>query len=284
MNTFRMTPEPLAEHAEPGMLAQEMQKYETRRNSEGLFRSAWNYVECGTNKSDVNSRIHPNYYFEYAQGLIGMALSKPDIYQDTHLGALVLSTYLPLFKKRRFEEEMTSEDCINVYQSLGQAIAYLQPLEIDEPPQWRMAETAVLALSARTSRPGLLLYPTSPREESSADAEFNHDSYFIDEGSKIPIQQKLVQTEKEYDEWITILTLQPLIVKGIRKTSLTQTHGLADQINYLLSLIVSETNGQPVTKQEIRFLNTVSAAIVSHKRKKNLATETRTGDVVEMVA
>jgi hypothetical protein len=284
MKQFDVMPQPLAEYAEPAMLALEMERYKTRRNPEGLFRSAWNYVEYGTNKNNLDSVVNPDYYFEYAQNLIGMTLNKSGVYQDTELGALVLSTYLPLFKKRRFDEPLTPEDCGNVYRSLGQAMAYLQPLKIDEPPQWRMAETAVLALSARTSRPEFLLYPTSPREESSAEAVLNHDSYFIDNGSKIPIQQKLVRTEKEYDDWITILTLQPLIERGVRKTSLRKVYTLADQVNHLLSLIVTETNGERITKQEASFLNTISAAIVSHRYKKRVGSDVKTADEAEMAA
>ncbi len=267
---------PLAEYTEPTLLARELRKYETRRNTEGLFRSAWNYVECGTSLHGIDSHVHPECYFEYAQDLIGRTINHPDAHQDTILGALVLSTYLPLFVKRRAGEDVSAIDCRNVYASLGAAIEYLQPIEVDEPPQWRMAETAVLALSARTSRPDLLLYPTSPREEASDQAVVNHDSYFIDQGDKIPIQQKLIKTDQEYDEWVTVLTLQPIIERAMRKSGMRQIDNLAEQINYLFSLIVAETSNLKLSRQEIDFLNTVSAAVASHRWKKETSSRTAT--------
>ena len=59
-------PHLLAEHLEPEYVLQEMEHYETRRNPEGLFRSAWNYVECGLNQSMDFSDERREYYFEYA--------------------------------------------------------------------------------------------------------------------------------------------------------------------------------------------------------------------------
>lgn len=267
MKSPEVTVQPLAEVAEPALLAKEIRKYETRRNPEGLFRSAWNYVECGLSKQSVSSRVDPSLYFEYAQGLIGMTLTQEVTHQDTQLEALTLSTYLPLFVKRSKEEEITAQDCRDVYQSLGYAMSYLQPLDIDEPPQWQMAEIAVLALSARTNKPDMLLYPTSPREEASDDASINHDSYFIVDGIKIPIQQKLIQTDKTYDQLVTILTLQPLVNRGADKSKLAIPCNLSDQMNYLFSLIISEVCKHEISREEAVFLNTLTAAIVTHRQK-----------------
>jgi len=160
---FERLPRPLAEDLPPEAAVAAMHHYETRRNPEGLFRSAWNYTEFGLNRNFECSELVRKYYFEHAQNLIGMTLSHRRSHQDVKLGSLVLSSYIPLFQKRSFEQEVTPNDCRQVYESLGAAMRYLQPLETDSPPQWRMAETAVLALSARTSQPELLLYPTSPR-------------------------------------------------------------------------------------------------------------------------
>jgi hypothetical protein len=256
----------LAEQLEPRTATEEMNRYQTRRKPTSLFRSAWNHAEYGLNQSlayDESVRIH---YFDYAQELVGLVLSNPESHQDTVLSSMVLSTYIPLLQKRSLGKEVTSDDCKNIYHSLGEAIAYLQPLTTDQPPQWPMAEVAVLALSARISKPELLLYPTSPREESSMFQAFNHDSYFMDNDIKIPIQQKLIETSKEYDEWITILTLRPILQKAMKKHTIEPAGtSAADEINYLLSLIVAEVGSVELDDHEVKLLNHLSAAIASHR-------------------
>lgn len=264
-------PQPLAEHLEPEFVLQEMEHYETRRNPEGLFRSAWNYVECGMNQTMNFTEDRRGYYFNYAQNLIGMLLQHEKTHQDTRLGGLILSSYIPLFQKRSLGLQVTSTDCEDIYQSLGMAMAHLQPLDIDEPPQWRMAETAVLALSARTRRPDLLLYPTSPREENSPVAPFNHDSYFLQGNNKIPIQQKVIESQKEYDEWITILTLEPMISQSLRRANQGVQGSLADHLNYLISCLVAETSKQTLTRSESDFLKRISAGVAAHRWKAKTA-------------
>ena len=262
---------PLAEHVAPEHAIAARKYFEARRNPDGLLRSTWNTVEYAINR---NISIGPEiraYDFEHSQSLINMILRDPKTHQDVRLGALVLSTYIPVFKKRSNDELPDSEDCQAIYESLGAAIRYLQPLSIDEPPQWRMAESAVLALSARTKQPDLLLYPTSPREENSLDGSINHDSYFMDTNGKIPIQQKLIRTDRAYDEWITILTLQPLMERGLRKCKMSDVADLSEQVNYLLSLIVAETSGERLSDDELIFLNHLSSAVASHRWKRQKA-------------
>ncbi len=260
--------QPLAEHVLAEQATAARKYYEARRNPDGVLRSTWNTVEYATNLQIPVSREVREYDFEHAQGLIHMILQHPNTHQDVRLGALVLSSYIPLFKKRSLNEAVTVGDCQSIYESLGGAMRYLQPLVVDQPPQWRMAESAVLALSARTRQPDLLLYPTSPREENSLNGSLNHDSYFMDMNQKIPIQQKLIRTNRSYDEWITILTLQPLVEGGLKKARYPQMESLAEQINYLLSVIIAETNGERMTRDELAFLNHLSAAVASHRWKK----------------
>jgi hypothetical protein len=109
-----------------------------------------------------------------------------------------------------------------------------------------------------------LLYPTSPREETSSIQAFNHDSYFYADKGKIPIQQKLLPTQKVYDECIQILTVQPLLDKALRKSGEQERITLSDKVNYLLSLIVAETSGAELTKDEAVFLNAMTEAVVAH--------------------
>lgn len=256
-------PRPLAEHVRPDIATAAVRLYETRRNPSGLFHSAWHHAEYALN-GELNDRGIANEYFNTSQNVISSIISHPEAHQDTLLGALTLSTYMPLFRKRAGDIAVTPEDCETVYDSLGAAMAYLKPLTLDEPPQWRMAEVSVLALSARTKQPWLLLYPTSPREEMSSFQPLNHDSYFIEDKGKIPLQQKLLPTKKTYDECITMLTLQPIVDKAMRVAGEQSWPNLSDKINHLISLIVAETHGAPITRDETKFLNFMSEAVAAH--------------------
>ena len=240
-----------------------LKRFETRRNPSGLLHSAWSNAEFALNMKD-SDRGERDEFFHTSQLLTSMALAHPKVRQETALNALTLATYLPVFNKRASDVEVSSEDCDNVYRSLGQAMGYLRPLTVGEPPQWRMVEIASLALSARSHQPQLLLYPASPREEATATSPLNHDSYFLDTKGKIPIQQKLIPTQKIYDECIKVLTMQPLLDKAHKKSGKTDKGELGEQVNHLLSLIVAEASGVEMEREELTFLNVMTEAIVAH--------------------
>ncbi len=256
-------PRPLAEDVDQALAKAALRKYETKKNPSGFLRSAWNYAEYALN-SKGSEKSELEEYFHTSQLLTAMVLIDPKTHQDVALNALTLSTYLPLFEKRSDDREITHDDCKGIYRSLGSAMQYLRPLDVDEPPQWRMAEVAILALSARARQPHLLMYPTSPREESSGIQELNHDSYFYDGTGKIPIQQKLLPTQKVYDEYINIMTVQPLLDLALKKNGESAPASLADKVNYLLSLIISESTGTTLSRDEAKFLNNMTEAVVAH--------------------
>ena len=262
----RHVSEPLAEYVSPDLANEAVKHYETRRTPEGLFYSAWYNVELGLNKLIDQNDDARDCYFDIAQELIGMIIQNKSSRQDTLLGALVLSSYLPILRKRSHDEVITPLDCDGIYESLGATVAYLRPLSIDEPPQWRMSEVSVLALAARTRSPHLLLYPTSPREEHSDEQQENHDCYFFNETGKIPLQQKLIHTDKTYSDWITMLTLQPLVDKGLKASGEETKRPLADKVNYLLSLVVAEPHKVELDVNERNFLNFMSQSVVAHYR------------------
>lgn len=256
-------PELRAEDVPYGRAEAEMLRYQTRRNPEGLFLSAWNHVEFAMNRAPLSEEVRDSY-FDLAQHLIQRAIGNHVAHQNTQLKSLILSSYIPLFRKRILNETVVADDAANIYTSLGRAMSYVRPLDIEEPPQWEMMEAAVLALSARTRQPDLMLYPASPREESSPHDWSNHDSYFYGEDGKIPVQQKLIHTDREYADWMTVLTVMPIVEKAFKRSGVT-TEMTSRKINYLLSLIVLETADQPLSEDEQRFLNIMSSAVVSHR-------------------
>ena len=255
--------QPLAENLDQHLASAALKKYERRKNPNGLLHSAWSYAEYALNSRDIQQSGREEH-FHTSRLLTSMVINHPQAGQDTLLGALTLSTYVPLFSKRAFDFEISTQDCEDVYRSLGMAMNYLRPLDIDEPPQWRMAEIGVLALSARSRQPKLLMYPTSPREETSEIQALNHDSYFFDERGKVPIQQKLLPTQKIYDECIKILTLEPLLDKALKKNREVVHTTLSQKVNYLLSLIISEASDRELNRDETAFLNAMTEAVVAH--------------------
>lgn len=257
-------PQPLAENLDQDLARAALRKYERKKTPSGIIRSAWSYAEYALNTNMTRSEEREEY-FRSSQYLTSLVIGHQEAHQDIVLNALTLSTYLPLFEKRANDVDLTRRDCEAVYASLGRAIQYLRPLSIEEPPQWRMTEISMLALSARARQPHLLMYPTSPREEMSGVASLNHDSYFFDWQGKIPIQQKILPTGKSYDECIKILTVQPLLDLALRKAKGGDSVvTLADKVNYLLSLVVAETSGEKLARGEVQFLNTMTEAVVAH--------------------
>tara|TARA_Y100000114_G_C11721376_1_gene308644 strand:+ start:44 stop:895 length:852 start_codon:yes stop_codon:yes gene_type:complete len=256
-------PRPLAEELEESLARAALRKYETKKTPGGILRSAWNYAEYALNLKDESGSARQEY-FQTSQLLTAMVIQHPGARQESVMNALTLSTYLPVFEKRADGRDLEAQDCENTYVSLGHAMQYLRPFTIEEPPQWRMVEVATLALSARTRQPHLMMYPTSPREETSTIQELNHDSYFYNNTGKIPIQQKLLPTQKTYNEWVKIMTLQPLLDLSLRKSGERNTATLADKLNRLFAVIIADATGERLTRDETKFINSMTQAVAAH--------------------
>lgn len=259
-----MISRPLAEYLSLDYSAAILKKYVTRRKPAGLFHCAWRGAEMGLNQSEGIDDNMRRYYFDDAQEMLGEVIRSRESTEDARLEALTLSSYIPCFQKRAYREEITRDDCLDVYASLGAAMTYMQPMNPDDPPQWRMTETAILAASARIGRPDLLLYPTSPREEASRVSAENHDSYFVVNNQKLSIQQKLFPTTKQYQPHITLLNLQPMMEFAYRKNQLSVPEDVGEQVNYLLGLVVAETTGRELQRHEKGFLDHICRAIAYH--------------------
>lgn len=271
MNKFGQSlPRGMAEKLPADFAIYAMHRHEARQKPAGLFHSAWSHVEYALSRQvaiDDDMRI---YGICEANNIIGRALRREDVSKDTELALYVLSTYIPVFAKRAVGEQITRVDSAEIYASLGAAMKLMSPLSVDEPPQWAMLEVAALALSARSNQPDLLLYPTSPREESSQSSGLNHDSYFLTDDDKIPVQQKLIKTSKQYDQCMTMLTFLPIVDRAVKKTGI-EIESTSERLNYLLSLIVAQAHGEALMTEEHAFLNHMTAAVVSHRWLKKAA-------------
>lgn len=256
-------PRPLAEDLPLVAATESLNRFMTRQTKTGLFHSAWRHVEYALSREVGLDDSLKESYFDDASQLLGKVIRHKTT-EDLQLASLTLGSYLPCFLKRARGDVITADDCTRVYQSLGSAIAHLEPRSADDPPCWRMTETAVLALAARTKQPELLLYPTSPREEASDTSSENHDSYFMTADKKLPLQQKLIPTSKSYENHITLLNLLPMLSYAYTKANLAMPDEPTDNLNYLLGLIVTETHGVKLAKPEKQFLDHLSRAVAWH--------------------
>ena len=257
----------LAERTDAIFVIEEMRRHETRQSPVGLFRSAWAYAEYALCRSHDITDDERAWHLNGAQDLLGRVIGDLNSLPDIQLGALVLSAYMPMFKKRCFSYEAKPSDSQEIYRGVGAAMRYLRPLAIDAPLQWRMTEMILLALSARTQQPDYLLYPASPREEASALQPYNHDSYFVGTDiRKLPIQQKLFPTERVYDPSVTMLSLGPILNRALCKQFGKHELTVAEQVNYVISCIVSECAGQEIDSRDCSLLNNLSEAVVRHYR------------------
>lgn len=253
-----------AEELAPDIAHAAMIHFTRRTSADGKYRSAWYHVEFALHQtSELDEDIRTGY-IDTAQMLLGEVIQKPTTPGPTRFGALVLSTYLPALHERAKGRPVTRDDCEGIYQSLGAAIGYIRPLPSDEPPPAIMVESVLLALSARTRQPEYLLYPASPREESSTIAAYNHDSYFLDRlRHKLPLQQKSCATGKLYDPSVTVIVLEPILDKAYKKYGFERPATLHEKINHILSLVLVDTQQNTLTRKEKAFLDFMGENIVS---------------------
>ena len=259
---------PLAEDLALEVSLQAFNHYMTRKNPAGHFNSAWCHYEYAMNQeADLDNDIRLKY-IEDAQSLIGGILKNPKSTEDIKLGALTLSSYAVCMGKRAIGESISSQDCLDVYSSLGSAMAYMLP--IDEcRPSWRMAETVALALSARVAQPDKLLYPSSPRDESTVHSNLNHDGYFINNGVKKCVQQKFIHTDKIYSGDVSMLILLPLVEKAYKRYGRIPPAYVDQKLNELIELVVSESIEGIVSREKRNTLNFLSRAVVHHSFNDN---------------
>jgi len=261
--TQELPPRPLAEHVAPDIAIDSLKHYMTRKTVAGHFRSAWQHVEYALNQQiDVDSDIRRKYLND-ATWLLGSVMRRSKN-EDIRLGALTLGSYMPCIDRRASGNDVTADDCDDIYKSLGHVMAYCEPHRPQDQPRWRLTETIVLALSARTRRPDLLLYPSSPREEASAERQENHDSYFIYNDTKLPVQQKSFETPNDYSDHITLVTLQPMTDRAYKKARISQPDYPADMLDDIVGLIVAETHGVAVQPSEKLFLDTLTSYLAWH--------------------
>lgn len=226
-----LPPGPLAEHVDADVALAAMRHCMTLRKPEGHFHSAWRHIEFAMNQNvpylNNNDQLRKKYMGD-AQWLLAGILdvrgdrhgrkTNPDLYAQ----AITLNIFLPVLTKRALAQDITPKDCQNIYQSFGTAFRTINAFNYPDSSykSARFAEMLGPALSARTKRPDALLYPSSPREEASTTQPLNHDGYFIKETEKIPLQTKLIHTEKIYHDPTRTIYIEPLAEHALKRADL----------------------------------------------------------------
>jgi hypothetical protein len=269
-----LPPGPLAEYVDADAALAAMRHCMTLRKPEGHFHSAWRHIEFAMNQNvDYLSDSLRRKYMGDAQWLLagiigstgenGHRKVNPDLYAQ----ALTLNIYLPTLTKRALDIPITSDDCRNIYHSFGHAFKSINALNLADASykSSRFAEMLGPALSARTGRPDTLLYPASPREEASTNQHLNHDGYFIKDGIKIPLQTKLIETEKIYHDPTKTIYIEPLAEHALRRAGCIPDDAelwIGDCTEIIAELITEET-ADLVDEQDKQALDYLTRSVVA---------------------
>lgn len=249
-----MPPGPLAEQVDPAVALAGMRHCMTLQKSEGHFHSAWHHIEYAMNQQleHLDDELRRKYLSD-ATFLLGGIIDprirnrRERVNPTLYAQALTLSIYMPVLTKRALQRDVMPSDCIDIYHSFGIAFQDINSLTYPDASfkSARFAEMIGPALSARTLAPEKLLYPSSPREEASTVQSLNHDGYFIKEGQKIPLQTKLIQTEKVYEDPTRTIYIEPLAHHALNRAQLIsdEPFAIGECTEIIAELITEETTG-----------------------------------------
>lgn len=224
-----LPPGPLAERVNADVALAAMRHCMTLRKPEGHFHSAWRHIEFAMNQNVVylSDSLRKKYMGDAQWLLAGIMEARGDNFgrrtnPDLYAQAITLNIFLPVLTKRALAQDITPEDCADIYKSFGTAFRAINSFKYPDSSykSARFAEMLGPALSARTKRPEALLFPSSPREEASARQPLNHDGYFIKDREKIPLQTKLIQTEKIYHDPTRTIYIDPLAEHALKRAGL----------------------------------------------------------------
>lgn len=271
----------LAEDASLLQLQSEVGRFTNKRDPSGLIHSAWHHIELAMNHDKQFSDDFRKINIDLSQYLLGASIratSDPiqgsesiDYTENNYYDALQLSSYTPLFAKRAYQQELTRDDVDGLYSSLGVVLG--ARLSSNGSPN--ISENLVYALSARTRNPAYVVYPTSPREESSAYYPINHDGYFLQPEldkryKKLPVQMKLGATALKYDSPVVVMVISELLKSaGCRQVerAADNPHELASFVNGVAEQVVKESKGDKLNDIDTRVLNTATRSLVNYYRQ-----------------
>lgn len=268
----------LAEDLPSAYAYSQMRAFSTKRGAEGRLQSAWRHVEFALCQgASVDDKTRSSII-----DLSSYLLNEPFLSENTSATALcrckaeLLSSYLPLFSKRALKQMPTSEDMANLYVSLGKILAreYKEAAVGGRPALSFCNEILMMAVTARTLQPNMVLYPTSIREEGAHQADLNHDNYFILNGKKVPVQmttaeaEELAVKEARYSDDIHVFNINRLVRNAMQRQNRIRykmpqiEHLSIDDCMPIAGLVIDEAEGDSLYPAEEEILNTTSQLAV----------------------
>jgi hypothetical protein len=248
------------------------------RRSNSQLQAAWNGIELAL--SLQHRPAEAEAFFNYAEETFTDMFMRSD--KEFHkISANIGLIYMPAYRARYMQEPLKSRALAQVHMETATMLG-----DFDEiyDPNGRdkfsgvKPELVTLALFARLRSFNRLAYPASPREENTDITEFNHDSYVLLNGIKVPIQVKR-KGGSGYDPTVAMVSLRDIIaqVNEHRSRRTTQAWGNKRKAtrplrpldsNDFARLIVRESRGEWLNEHESWLLELGSMAAVQEVFKK----------------
>lgn len=257
---------PLAEHLPADLLYSNMRRLHARKGASNWYRSAFATVEfalCREAPLDPTLRAdlidQAGYLLRKPMGLMG-----GKAHDVLRLNAAFLCSYLPAFLKRSAQEPLNEQDCANLYKSV--ATAMTMTLDTTQSPEGliaHLAEGIMFCLSARTRQPQNIIWPASPREESSPSQPSNHDGYVILNGGKLRAQTKLIPTAAEYEQPTIVVVFEEIAQHVARKIQQRYAEPITSyDVPSFVDIIFREATGEALDPEEKYQLDVATAHLL----------------------
>lgn len=243
-----------------------MRKLQGKKGANGWYRSAFAVTELGLCRDSSMSDEARVMMFDEAAYLLRkpMGLTRSETSDVLRLNSAIACSYLPLFQKRALDLPITPEDCDNLYRSVGTAMA--MSLSLTNNPSSiiaRLAEGIMFGLSARSRQAENLIWPASPREESTSKQPSNHDGYLMYNGTKLRAQAKLIETDSEYEHPTIIVVFEDMVQHVAKKVRQKYAEPVTDSdVVSFAETIFRESTGEEIDPEEKYQLDVATAHLL----------------------
>ncbi|HKX73044.1 MAG TPA: hypothetical protein VJM32_03460 [Candidatus Saccharimonadales bacterium] len=247
-----------------------------RRNCQ--MQVAWGALELGLNLQDRPGDAEA--FFDYAEDSFIELQERSDKALTTinaQLGVMFMPAYRARFAGEPLPRRALNAIHVGIADVLDTFDETYDPKRLDKYAGVK-PELVTLALFARLRSFAWLAYPASPREENTNITDFNHDSYVIRDGIKVPIQVKR-KSGSGYDPSVAVVRYHAIMqrVNAERQQRTTQEWGNKRKATKPLAplgyddfsrLIVREARGGWLTAHEDWLLELGSMAAVIEVMEK----------------
>jgi hypothetical protein len=240
--------------------------------------AAWNALEYGLTLQDRPGEA--GAFFDYAEEKflhIETTSDKALSIINAQLGRL----FMPAYRARSQQGQLPGRALTAIHFGVADVLDTFDerydPKGLDKYAGVK-PELVTLALFARLGSFDWLAYPAAPREENTDFTDFNHDSYVIRRGIKVPIQVKR-KSGSGYDDTVAVVKLHKIMqrVNQERRRRTMQSWGNKrratkplDPLGYddFARLIVREAKGEWLSDHEQWLLELGSMAAVREVMEK----------------